>query len=74
MIAFLLCPSVPLVRFRHPIALLRYADKRIVNIMKVYIGRNNLQLELIRYRNKRLTLFTITFAERRFQCNIAHCL
>ena len=31
---------------------LRYADKRIVNIMKVYIERNNLQLELIRYRNK----------------------
>ena len=29
---------------------LRYADKRIVNIMKVYIERNNLQLELIRYR------------------------
>ena len=29
--------------------LLRYADKRIVNIMKVYIERNNLQVE-IRYR------------------------
>ena len=28
-----------------------YADKRIVNITKVYIERNNLQLELIRYRN-----------------------
>ena len=26
---------------------LRYADKRIVNIMKVYIERNNLQLEFI---------------------------
>ena len=43
---------VPLVGFRHPITLLRYADKHIVNIMKVYIERNNLQLELIRYRNK----------------------
>ena len=29
--------------------LLRYADKRIVIIMKVYIERNNLQVELIRY-------------------------
>ena len=29
---------------------LRYADKRIVNIMKVYIERNNLQVELIRCR------------------------
>ena len=28
-----------------PSTLLRYADKRIVNIMKVYIERNNLQLE-----------------------------
>ena len=32
--------------------LLRYADKRIANIMKVYIERNNLQVELIRFRNK----------------------
>ena len=30
--------------------------------------RNNLQLELIRYRKKILTLFT--FAKRRIQCNI----
>ena len=29
--------------------LLRYADKVIVNIMKVHIERNSLQLELIRY-------------------------
>ena len=35
------------VTFCHPIMLLRYADKRIVNIMKVYIERNNFQLELI---------------------------
>ena len=27
--------------------LLRYADKRIVNIMKVYIERNNMQVEMI---------------------------
>ena len=30
----------------------RASDKSIVNIMKVYIERNNLQLELIRYRKK----------------------
>ena len=28
---------------------LRYEDKRIANITKVYIERNNLQVELIRY-------------------------
>ena len=31
---------------------LRYADKLIVKIMKVYIEMNNLQLDLIRYSNK----------------------
>ena len=51
MIAFLLCPSVPFVRFDHPVMLLCYADKHFVNVMKVYIERNNLQLEFIRYRN-----------------------
>ena len=34
------------VRFRHPVMLLRCADKRISNIVKGYIKRNNLQLEL----------------------------
>ena len=29
----------------HPCTLLRYADKRIVHIMKIYIESNNLQLE-----------------------------
>ena len=46
MTAFLLCPSVSLVRFRHQITPLRYADKRILNIIKVYIERNNLEVEL----------------------------
>ena len=32
--------------------LLRCAHKRIVNIMKVYIKRNNIQVELIRFRKK----------------------
>ena len=40
-----------------PTTLLRYAHKRIVNIMKVYIERNNLQLELIK-------IWTFTFAKR----------
>ena len=31
---------------------LRYTDNRIVNIIKVYIERNNLQVELIGYSNK----------------------
>ena len=48
---YFVIPSLSLVRFRLPIMLLRYSDKRIVNIMKVYIERNNLKLELIRYRN-----------------------
>ena len=38
--------------------LLRCANKRIVKIMKVYIERNNMQVELIRFRNKMSTLFT----------------
>ena len=28
------------------------AHKRIVNIMKVYIERNNIQVELVRFRKK----------------------
>ena len=50
-IAFSLCPSSTLLCFRHTITLiLRYADKRIANITKGQIKRNNSQLELIRYR------------------------
>ena len=41
-------PSFNLVRFGE---LLSYADKPIVNIMKVYIAKNNLQVELIRCRS-----------------------
>ena len=42
-----LLPSLHSVRFGQ---LLRCAHKRIVNIMKVYIERNNIQVELIRFR------------------------
>ena len=43
--SFDLCRSLSSYPVRHPTTLLRYAHKRIVNIMKVYIERNNLQLE-----------------------------
>ena len=50
---------------------LRYADKRIVNIMKVYIKRNNsLQIELIRYSKK----IDFTFAERRIRPPNGECM
>ena len=41
-------PSLPVVRFGQ---ILRYADTCLVNIMKVYIERINLQVELIGCRN-----------------------
>ena len=40
-------PSLHLVRFGQ---LLRYVDKHIVDILKVYIERTNLQVELLRFR------------------------
>ena len=46
-----------------PLTLFRYPDKRIVNIMKVYFERNNLQLQSIRYRKQMFTLFTYYFCE-----------
>ena len=49
--------------------LLRCAHRRIVNIMKVYIERNNMQVELIRFRKKISPLFTFTFAKRGIQCD-----
>ncbi len=51
--------------------LLRYADKRIVSIMKVFIERNNLQLELIWYSKKMLILSTLNFAKRRSLVRLA---
>ena len=45
--------------------LLRCAHKSIVNNMKLYIERNNIQVELIRFRKKISTLFT--FAKRGIQ-------
>ena len=45
-------------------SLLRCAHKRIVNIMKVYIERNNMQVERTRFRKDISHLFTFTFAKR----------
>ena len=44
-----LLPSLHSVRFGQ---LLRCAHEGIVNIMKVYMERKNMQLELIRFRKK----------------------
>ena len=48
--------SLYLVRFGQ---LLRCAHKRIVNIMKVCIERNNIQVELIRFRKKIVTFIAV---------------
>ena len=47
-VCLFVCQS--LVTFRLFRQLLRSADKRIINIMKVYMERNNMQVELIRFR------------------------
>ena len=39
--------------------LLRCAHKRIVNIMKMYIERNNIQVELIRFRKKNIDFIDV---------------
>ena len=51
------CSSPHLVRFGH---LLICADKRNYQYSKVYIERNNMQVELIRFRKKIFTLLTFT--------------
>ena len=62
----LVCSFVCLLASLHSVRfgqLLRCAHKRIVNIMELYIERNNIQVELILFR-KIPTLFTFTFARR----------
>ena len=53
-------PSLPLVRF---VQLLRNADQRIVNIMKVFIERNTLKVELIRCRKHMFDCIHVYFCE-----------
>ena len=48
--------SLHLVRF---VPLLRCAHKRIVNIIKVYIERNNMPVELIRFRKKNIDFIDV---------------
>ena len=43
--------------------LLRCADKRIVKIMKMYIERNNMQVELIRFRKKNTDFIHVYFSK-----------
>ena len=57
----LVSPSLHLARYGQ---LLRCAYKRIVNLMKVYIERNNMQVELIRFRKHISILFTFTSVKR----------
>ena len=48
--------------------LLRCAHKHnVVNIMKVYIERKNIQVELIRFHKKISPFFMLTFAKRGIQ-------
>ena len=61
-------PTTTLYNYNYPIMQLRYALKRIVNIMKVEIEIIIMQLELLRYRKHMLTLFTFTFAKRLGKC------
>ena len=49
-------PSLPLVRFGK---ILRCSDKRIVNIMNVYLERNNMQVELIRFREHNIDFINL---------------
>ena len=57
-------PSLHLLRFGK---LVRYADKKTLPIVKVYIERYNLQFKVMPIcDNKKLTLLTFTFAKRGF--------
>ena len=55
-------PSLHLLRFGQ---LRLCADERIVNIMKVYIEWNKMQVELIRFRNKNINSIRVYFHEAR---------
>ena len=50
--------------FWSAISLLRYVDNRIVSILKAYIERNNIQVELIQYR-KHLDFIHVYFCKAR---------
>ena len=50
---------------------LRYAETRMVNIVKAYVERNKLQLQLIRYC-KNGDFSYVYFCEGTVSCNIVH--
>ena len=52
--------------------LLRCAHKRIVNIIKVYIERSNVQVELIQFRNKYRLYSRLFLRSKEF--NVPACL
>ena len=56
---FVTCPHCYLLHSVYVGQLLGCARKHIVNIMKVYIERNNMQVQLILFRKKILTLLTL---------------
>ena len=49
------------------------AHKHTVNIIKVYIERKNMQVELIRFRKKISPLFTFTFVKPRIHHDSRVC-
>ena len=61
-----MCLSVSLsLHLVHFGQVLRYVDKCIVNLMKVYIGMNNLQVELIRIRKTNVYCIRVYLCEGR---------
>ena len=62
---FCLLRSLHSVRFG---LLLRCSHKRIVNILKVYIERKNMQIELLRFRKQISQVFTFTFSNLHCKC------
>ena len=44
-----------------------------MDIMNVYIARNNMQVQFVRFRQKISPLFRFSFSNQVIQCNIAQC-
>ena len=72
MIGFLLgSPSLSSVRFRHPITLIRYADKRIFNTTcnEIVHRKEQLANRIKTIPLQMFTFFKFTFAKRRIKCS-----
>ena len=46
------------------------SDSLYIDIMNVYIGRNNMHVQFVRFRQKISPLFTFSVSNRVIQCNI----